>query len=173
VAHRTSRDEPNARQPPEAVRTDYTGAIYGSLLAASVVAGASALGHHPRFELVVLLLCTGGVFWAAHVYADFVGDRLRHQAMTWREIRHVCVREWPIVQSAFLPAAAVAISPLLGLGLEGTAWLALGVAVAQQVSWASAAVIRAGASRGAVASVAVVNLVLGLIIVAAKAALQH
>ena len=179
VAHSAPLDEPNPGQPPSTAptpptaRTDYTGAIYGSLLAASVVAGASAGGPHPRLELVVLLLCTGGVFWAAHAYVDFVGDRLRDsQPLSWREVRQVCAREWPIVQAAFLPAAAVAISPLLGLGLEGAAWLALGIAVAQQVGWASAAVLRVGASRGAVVSVAVVNLVLGLIIVLAKVSLH-
>ncbi|MGW1029326.1 hypothetical protein ACWD4J_37565 [Streptomyces sp. NPDC002577] len=165
--------EAEAGPEPDTERADYAGAVYGSLLAASVVAGATALGPHPRLELVLLLLCTGVVFWAAHVYAGFVSDQLRHRRRIWQELRRACAREWPIVQAAFLPAGAVAISPLLGLGLAGTAWLALGVAVAQQVGWASASVIRAGASRPAVLSVGAVNLVLGLGIVAAKAALQH
>ncbi|MFB7291915.1 hypothetical protein [Actinacidiphila glaucinigra] len=161
------------REAPGTGRANYTGAVYGSLLAASVVAGAGSAGPYPRVELVLLLICTGLVFWAAHVYAGFVGDRLRRGNVSWQEIRRVCVGEWPIVQAALLPAAAVAVSPLLGLGLEGTAWLALGVAVVQQVGWASAAVIRVGASRWAVVSVGIVNLVLGLVIVAAKVALQH
>lgn len=161
------------REAPGTDRANYTGAVYGSLLAASVVAGAGSAGPYPRLELVLLLICTGLVFWAAHVYAGFVGDRLRAQKVTWREIRQVCVREWPIVQAALLPAASVAVSPLLGLGPEGAAWLAVSIAVAQQVGWASAAVIRVGASRWAVVSVGIVNLVLGLVIVAAKVALQH
>ncbi|MFB7496675.1 hypothetical protein ACFC09_18645 [Streptomyces sp. NPDC056161] len=170
---RTSPQEPDARRSTGRARTDYTGAIYGSLLAASVIAGASALGPFPRLELVVILLCTGVVFWAAHVYADVVGNRLSHQVLTWQEVRQVGAREWPIVQAAVPPAAALVISPLLGLGLTGTAWLALGVAVAEQVAWAGAAALRTGASRLAVASAGAVNLVLGLIIVAAKVAVQH
>jgi hypothetical protein len=166
-----SGQEPDAR--PAAAQPDYAGAVYGSLLAASVVVGASALGPYPRLELVLLLLCTGAVFWAAHVYANFVGDRAWQERLTWAEVRHVCSGEWPIVQAAFLPAAVVAISPLLGLGLEGTAWLALGVAVLQQMCWATAEVVQAGAPRRTVVSACVVNLLLGLIIVAAKAALQH
>ncbi|MGW3244091.1 hypothetical protein [Streptomyces sp. NPDC001070] len=169
----SSPRETTAREAPGTGRANYGGAVYGSLLAASVVAGAGSAGPYPRLELVLLLLCTGLVFWAAHVYAGFVGDRLRQEKVTWREIRHVCVREWPIVQAAVLPAAAVAVSPLLGLGLEGAAWLALGIAVAQQVGWAGAAVVRVGASWWAVVSVGVVNLLLGLVIVAAKVALQH
>ncbi|MEV6234867.1 hypothetical protein AB0L88_44070 [Saccharopolyspora shandongensis] len=170
---RTNDEDSAAQRPPDTDRTDYTGAIYGSLLAASVVVGASTHSEYPRLQLVLLLLCTGVVFWAAHAYANFVGDRLRHEPVTRHEIWDVCAREWPIVQAAVLPAAAVAISPLLNLGPRGAGWLALGVAVTQQVVWASAAVLRAGASRWELVSVGTVNLVLGLIIVAVKAALQH
>jgi hypothetical protein len=138
-----------------------------------VVAGASTSGPYPRLQLVLLLLCTGIVFWAAHAYSAVVGDLLPHEPLTWPEIRRVCAHEWPIAQASGPPAAAVAISPLLGLGLEGTAWLALGVAVVQQVAWASAGVLRAGASRRAVVFAGAVNLALGLVIVAAKAAIQH
>ncbi|UYQ64985.1 hypothetical protein [Streptomyces peucetius] len=171
--------QPNLRGPGSAgrpsgvVRTDYTGAVHGSLLAASVVAGASTPGPYPRVQLVLLLLCTGVVFWAAHVYSALVGELLPYRTLTWSAVRRRCAHEWPIAQAAVAPAAAVAISPLLGLGLEGTAWLGLGVAVAQQVAWASAGGIRAGASRRAVVSVGAVNLALGLVLVAAKVAIQH
>ncbi len=163
-----------ARQqgPVVARRSDYAGAVYGSLLAASVVAGAGTLGSFPRLKLVLLLLCTGVVFWAAHVYAHLVGDQLVHQPLSGREIRRVCADEWPIVQAAVPPAAAVAVSPLLGLGPNGAAWLALAVAAAEQVGWASVAVVRAGAPRRLVLLAGAVNLLLGLTIVALKAGLH-
>ncbi|MFI6585468.1 hypothetical protein [Embleya sp. NPDC050493] len=147
--------------------------MYGSLLAASVVATAGALGKYPRLQLVILLLVTGLVFWAAHVYAHLVGERTLGQPWTRAEVRRVAAHEWSIVEAAALPALAVAVSPLLGLGLNTTAWLALGVAVAQQVLWASLGAAAAGADRSQVAVEGAVNLVLGLIIVAAKAALGH
>ncbi|MFI6764646.1 hypothetical protein [Streptomyces sp. NPDC050355] len=161
------------RQGPVVARkTDYAGAVYGSLLAASVVAGAGTLGSFPRFRLVLLLLCTGVVFWAAHVYARLVGDRLVNESLSRQEIRRVCLDEWPIVQAAVPPAAAVAVSPLLGLGPYGAAWLGLAVAAAEQVGWASVAVVRAGAPRRLVLIAGAVNLLLGLTIVALKAALH-
>lgn len=154
--------------------TDYGGAIYGSLLAASVVAAAGSVGQdYPRLHLVLLLLVTGVVFWAAHVYAKLVGERAERTPVTRQRARTVAAQEWSVVEAAVLPAVAVAISPLLGLGLYGTAWLALGVAVGQQVLWAVVGAVRAGATRRQVTAEAVVNLVLGLIIVAAKAALGH
>ncbi|MEE1824048.1 hypothetical protein PUR61_17895 [Streptomyces sp. BE20] len=157
--------------PP--VRTDYAGALYGSLLAASVIASASVVGDFPRVQAVVLLLVTGLVFWAAHVYANLAGERRVGRRPGWAEIRRVGRHEWPIVEAALLPAAAVAVSPLLGLGLSGAAWLALGIAVAQQVGWACVGAVQAGATRTEVVVEGVINLVLGLVLVAAKAALGH
>ncbi|MER6384124.1 hypothetical protein [Streptomyces sp. NPDC001250] len=154
-------------------RTEYSGAIYGALLAASVVAGAGAVGPFPRATLVVLLLVTGIVFWAAHVYARLAGERVHAQRWTWDEIWVTARREWPMVQAAFPPAIAVLISPLLGLGLPGTAWFALGVALAEQVAWATVAAVRAGASRRQVMVSGLVNLVFGLIIVVAKTAIHR
>lgn len=147
--------------------------MYGSLLAASVVVGAGSLGSFPRLELVLLLLCTGVVFWAAHVFARLFGERIAYVPMSGQEIRRVCAAEWPIVKAAVPPAAAVAVSPLLGLGPEGTVWLGLGVAIAGQVGWAAMAALRAGATGRLVLAAGAVNLALGLLIVVLKVALKH
>ncbi|MEU6239325.1 hypothetical protein, partial [Kitasatospora sp. NPDC047058] len=148
-------------------------AVYGSLLAASVVATAGTTGNFPRLQLVGLLLVTGVVFWAAHVYALVAGERVVGRPVDRREVRRVAGHEWSIVEAAVLPAVAVAVSPLLGLDLASTAWLALSVAVAQQVAWATLGAVRAGATRRMAIGEGVANLLLGLVIVAAKAALGH
>lgn len=155
-------------------RTDYAGAVYGSMLAASVVATAGAAGGFPRARLVLMLIVTGLVFWAAHVYARWAGERrLAGSGRSWQEMRRVATHEWSIVEAAFLPAAAVAVSPLLGLDITGAAWLALAVAVAQQVGWACLGAVRASVPALQVAAEGVVNLALGLILMAAKAAVSH
>ncbi|GHF34643.1 hypothetical protein [Streptomyces morookaense] len=161
------------RHRPERPRTDYGGAVYGALLAASVVAGTGALGPYHRVGLVVILLVTGLVFWAAHAYSRLVGERDTYRHPTWAVIGRVARDEWPIFQAAVPPALAVAISPLLGLDLEGTAWFALSVALAEQIGWAGAAEVRAGGSRRRVLASGVVNLVLGLVIVILKAFLHE
>ncbi|AWI28348.1 hypothetical protein E3E14_26625 [Streptomyces sp. ICN441] len=166
-------ERPRAAPAAAAGRGDYTGAVYGSLLAASVVVGAGALGSFPRLELILLLLGTGVVFWAAHVFARFFGQRIAYVSPGGPEIRRICVSERPILEAAVPPALAVAASPLLGLDLEGTVWLALGVAVAGQVGWAVVAAFRAGASGRIMLAAGAVNLVLGLLIVAFKVALKQ
>ncbi|WP_086564821.1 hypothetical protein [Streptomyces africanus] len=162
-----------ARRAEQRVRADYTGGVYGSMLAASVVIGAGELGSFPRTQLVLLLLLTGVVFWIAHVHAQLFGARLAQQTPDRRVVLTVCRDEWPIVKAAVPPAAAVAVSPLLGLDVRGALWLALSVAVAGQVGWSVAAARRAGASRRLVATTASVNLLLGLLIISFKIVLTH
>ncbi|MGW1543011.1 hypothetical protein ACWCPM_22690 [Streptomyces sp. NPDC002309] len=162
-----------ARAAERRAHTDYTGGVYGSMLAASVVAGTGTLGSFPLVHLVLLLLLTGAVFWMAHVYAQVFGARLAQQPLSRRVLGHVCRDEWPILKAAVPPAAAVAISPLLGLDVPGAAWLALGVAVAGQVGWSIAAARRAGASARMLAVAAVVNFVIGMLIVGFKLAVTH
>ncbi|MFH9006605.1 hypothetical protein ACH4E5_25645 [Streptomyces afghaniensis] len=154
-------------------RADYTGGVYGSMLAASVVIGAGSLGSLPRTELVLLLLLTAVVFWIAHVHAQLFGARLAERTPDRRVVLQVCREEWPIVNAAVPPAVAVAVSPLLGLDVRGALWLALSVAVAGQVGWSVAAARRAGASRRLLAATASVNLVLGLLIISFKIILTH
>ncbi|MFF8380493.1 hypothetical protein ACF07V_30665 [Streptomyces sp. NPDC015661] len=147
--------------------------MYGSLLAASVIAAAGTLGPFPRLQMVVMLLTTGLVFWITHVYARVVGVRLADQALSWATVRREARREWPIVQAAVPPAVAIAVCPALGLGPQGTAWAGLVVALAEQVLWATTGLARLGAPRRLIVVTAAVNLVLGLVIVGAKVLLKH
>ncbi|MFJ7152439.1 hypothetical protein ACIQVT_30320 [Streptomyces sp. NPDC100445] len=152
---------------------DYTGAVYGSMLAASVVIGASGLGEFPRLRLMLLLLVTGLVFWVGHVHAHLFGARLAQRPLDRATVVRVCREEWPIVEAAVPPAVAVAVSPLFGLGVVGAGWLAVAVAVAGQVGWSAVGARRAGASWRLVAGTAAVNLLLGLAIITFKLAVTH
>lgn len=161
------------RDDERRAHADYTGGVYGSMLAASVVIGAGTLGSFPRVQLVLLLLLTGVAFWIAHVHAQLFGARLAQRRLDRRTVLHVCRDEWPIVKAAVPPALAVAVSPLFGLGPQGAVWLALSVAVAGQVGWSVAAARRSGASWSLVTLTAAVNLLLGLVIIAFKLLLKH
>ncbi|MET7456468.1 hypothetical protein ABZT03_32225 [Streptomyces sp. NPDC005574] len=152
---------------------DYTGGVYGSMIASSVILGAGTLGSFPHLELVLLLLLTGVAFWVAHVHAQLFGERLAQRQLSRRVVLRVCREEWPIVEASGPPAIAVAVSPLLGLGVDGALWLALGVAVAGQVGWSAAAARHAGAAWRLVVTAASINLLLGLVIISFKLFLTH
>jgi hypothetical protein len=157
-----------------APRRDYSGAIYGSLLAASVIAGAGT-GQEvlTPWKLAILLLVTGVVFWITHVYAHLVGGSHPHHRLRWETIRQVAAREWPIAQASGPPAGAAVAGMILGLTNATAGWLALAAAVAGQVGWAIAGAVATGAGRRVVALSAAVNLFLGLLIVVLKTLLAH
>ena len=167
-------DEASTFGRVEAARqTNYAGAVYGSLLAASVVVGTAPLRGAPTLgELVGVLIITGIVFWLAHVYARLVGERVSTgKPVTWPEIERVGRHEWPLVEAAILPCVAAAVITLLGGSDIAAAWAALIAAIAGQVGWAVAATVRSGASMILVLVSGAANLVLGLVLVTLKALL--
>lgn len=161
----------DAGEPAE--RMEYASAVYGSMLAASVIVGSTAEGAPPAAgELVVLLICTGVVFWISHAYARVVSAGYPAKRLTWADLRTVARREWPLAQASFPPAVAAAFVSALGGSNVLAAWAALAVAVAGQVAWGVTAAVRVRASRSVVVVSAVANLVLGLALVALKIAIS-
>jgi hypothetical protein len=160
---------------PDARAQNYAGAVYGSLLAASVVAGTSPLQGTPTLsELVALLMITGLVFWLAHVYARLIGERVESGTpITRREIRRVAQHEWPLVESAIVPSVTACIAVLLGGSDLTAAWVALITAIIGQVGWAVVATVRSGAGMAIVVVSGIGNLILGATLVALKVALTH
>lgn len=152
-------------------RVEFAGAVYGSLLAASVIVGSTAEGEPPAAgELIVLLICTGVVFWLTHVYAEVVSGGYPAKPLTWGNLRAVARQEWPLAQASFPPAIAAAFASALGGSNVLVAWVALCVAVTSQVLWAVAAAVRIHSSTRVVFVSGLANLALGLIIVVLKTA---
>lgn len=149
---------------------DYTSAVYGSILAATVVVSAGDL-RSPA-ALALLLIVSGLVFWLAHIYAATVAGR--HGGWHLDSIRASLRHEWPVALASVPPALTA-----LGAGLFPSitptdgAWLALGAAIAEQQIWGYAAARNAGLTRGDLAKTMVLNVVLGVIIIALKLAVGH
>jgi hypothetical protein len=92
------------------------GAIYGTILVTALVAGLSEDPDYDAAEILVSVVSTAIVFWLAHVYARVLGARLDGDRRPARALtRSALVAEWPLMQSAALPCAA------LLLGVAG-AW---------------------------------------------------
>jgi hypothetical protein len=173
--------------------THYAGAIYGSLLAAAVVVGASADGTPLEpMDLGVGVLGTGVIFWAAHVYARVVGERPRSNSrrpaggsrpgtgvaepspdpVTARRVYDVARGEWPMVQAALPPSVVALAGGLVGVPAAVVTVTVLGIAVVSQVGWAMVAANAAGIRRWGVVASGAGNLVLGLLIVVLEVTLH-
>jgi hypothetical protein len=142
-------------------------AVYGSVLAASVIVGSG--DTQGGVALALILLVTGLVFWLAHVYAITVASVHGgwHMAALLQGMRH----EWPLMFASVPPAAVAAIVALFpNVSPADGAWLALAVAILEQQVWGLAAARRAKLSGRDLAWTVLLNLGMGAIIVALKLA---
>jgi hypothetical protein len=154
-------------------RLDATGAVYGSLLAASVVVGQAPLQESvPPVDLAVILLATGAVFWLVHVYSRTLGHYVIDGRFHRHRLAHVMREESPIILAAIPPALAALVVGAVG-NASAAAWWAFFVAIAGQVVWAIVAAREAGQPPIGVFVAAAVNLGLGLVLVALKVAISH
>jgi hypothetical protein len=92
----------------------YAGAIYGTILAMSVVA-AGANGQDRDVWLAVAVIATSVVFWLAHVYSEALGRQIaQNRPYRFADRWAIAREEWPMAQAS-LPFAACLL--LGGFGL--------------------------------------------------------
>jgi hypothetical protein len=149
---------------------DYTSAVYGSVLAATVVVSSGDL-RSPA-ALSTLLLVSGVVFWIAHVYAATVAGR--HGGWHLGSIRTSMKHEWPVAFAAVPPAVAAAVCGLVpNISVTDGVWAALVVAIGEQQLWGYAAVRNAKLKGTALTVTILLNVVMGFIIVGLKFGVGH
>jgi hypothetical protein len=98
--------------PPPVLDRDvrFGAAVYGSFLAASVIGVAYESGAGAR-TMTASLLGSMLVFWAAHVWSDAVGERIRFGAgFRPRHVLVIARREWPLVEAAAVPSILLALA---------------------------------------------------------------
>ncbi len=89
------------RWRPYVVRTtgSVTEAIYGLILATSVIAVSAEYDSSNAGLIGVSVLVTGVVFWLAHVYARVLAGSITNHGMLSRaEMRSVLRHDWPLVE---------------------------------------------------------------------------
>jgi hypothetical protein len=149
---------------------DLTSAVYGSVLAASVIIGAG--GGRGGTALAVILLVTGAIFWVTHVYAETVASV--HGGWQVNAILHGLRHEWPLMMAAILPAIAAFIGGLvLSVSPSDGAWLALAVAIGELEVWGYIAVRKAGLTGPSRPRTLLLNLSIGIVMVGLKLVVPH
>jgi hypothetical protein len=155
----------------ERVVVDYTSSIYGALLVTTLVAvqwRADAVT-----ALIALSLVTSvAVFWLAHVWSEVVNRRV--QAPVDRgEILAIARSEAPMLTSVLVPGLILAIGPVLGLAVDVAIGIALIACIAQLFVWGLAVGRATHSSWHLALAVAVVDCLLGLLIVGLKVLVLH
>ena len=164
--------DPAARQdaPPKRRERDYSSAVYGSVLAATVVVSSGDL--RAPGVLALLLIVSGVVFWFAHVYAVTVAGV--HGGWQVGALRAGLRHEWPVAFAAVPPAiAAIVCGSLPNVSVTDGVWAALVVAIGEQQLWGYAAVRNAKLKGTALTVTILLNIVMGFIIVGLKFGVGH
>jgi len=145
-------------------------AVYGLILATSVIAVSRAYAPSNAGLIGVTVLVTGVVFWLAHVYARVLAESItRRRRLNRSEVREAFRHDWPLVQVTVLLVAILALG-VVGLVSDRTAILAAMLAALVQLAAAGAYAAHLSGARlpGIVAS-AVIAVGLGSAIVLLKA----
>jgi hypothetical protein len=144
---------------PRFLRTagSLTEAVYGLILATSVIAVSREYDPANAGKIAVTVLVTGIVFWLAHVYARVLGESVTlHRMVNRAELREVFRHDWPLVE------VTVPLVVILALGAfdavpDRAAILIAVLAALVELAAAGAYTARMGGASlpGAVASAAV------------------
>jgi hypothetical protein len=154
-------------------RREIAGTVYGTIVVmAALTAGAEA--DPGLWQLAAIVATSVIVIWIAHVYAHGLGESIQlGRRLDAAELGAIARRELAIPLAAAAPVAALVLGAL-GLVRDTTAvWGALVIGLAtlvlQGVRYAG---VEHLSRTGTLVSVGV-NTLLGLVIVALKAGLQH
>jgi hypothetical protein len=149
-----------------------TSAIYGTILATAVLTGIDAAEPVTARRALAILLATGTVVWAAHVYAHLLADRLegRHR-MKRGDIRRVMSDQWPLLQSTLVPATPLALGALEIVARDAALNLARLACVATLFGWGWVFSRREGHGYLGRAGAGALNACVGLFIIGLELAL--
>jgi hypothetical protein len=144
-------------------------AIYGNVLATSLVVAFSEDDAYSPAEIAVSVFVTGLVFWLAHVYSSLVAERYAvGRRLKRSEIGAEFYAEWPVLQ-AFFPPIVVLLLGVIGLLSNDTAiTLAIAAGVVSMVLWGLAIGRMERMSPLAVAILTLLNALFGAAIVLLK-----
>ncbi len=147
-----------------------TEAIYGLILATSVIAVSAEYASSNAGLVGVTVLVTGVVFWLAHVYARVLAGAISHHRRPDRsEVREALRHDWPLAEVT-VPLVLILALGALDVVADKAAILAATLAVLMELAAAGAYAAHASGAglRGTLAS-AVIAVTLGGAVVLLKA----
>jgi hypothetical protein len=150
------------------------GTVYGTIVVLTAMAAGGNAFEHDLWRLAAIVLTTVLVFWMAHVYAHGLGESLQvGRRLDASELGAIARQELAIPLAAVAPTAVLALGAVGLFSGQTSVWLAVGVGVATLgVEGLRYARVENLGRTGTLTAV-VLNLALGLTIVALKVVVTH
>jgi hypothetical protein len=161
----------HARLVIDPTHADRASAIYGSLLVTALVAAQARTDAVPEFIAATLVIGVG-VFWLTEVWTELIAIRT-HGPITRTDVVAAGRAELPMLSAAVIPTLLLLTATLGLTTTDQAANLAMAAAIVQLFLWGI--VVGLAMRRGWLPAliVALVDVALGLVIVALKVAVLH
>jgi hypothetical protein len=161
------------RLPREHAADLVTAAAYGTVLVlgalAFVVPADVADGHG-----IELVAGVGVATWVAHVFAELVGEHVRHSGrLSAGEVRWSLVSGLPILTATVLPGVAIGLGQLEAISDQAAIWAATIVGIMQMVAVGATVGALRGQGRRTVWWFVLATAVFGLAVTAVKIQFGH
>jgi hypothetical protein len=155
----------------ERAHADRASAVYGSLLVTALVAAQARSDAVPEFIAATLVVGVG-VFWLTEVWTELIAIRTRGP-ITRGEVVAIGRAELPMLSAAVVPTILL-LTASIGLTTpDQAANLAMAAGIVQLFAWGLMVGLAMRRGWGPALVVALVDVGLGLIIVALKVAVLH
>jgi hypothetical protein len=149
---------------------ELTDAIYGMVVGSAVMVAASL--HGTLGQVVVAVVATLLVFWAAERYAEILAAGVHGQPLNRTRIGAALRRGWPMLQSSYAPVIVLLVTSVLGAELRTAVLAALGLSTVLLAGIGYEAARRSGAPVAASLLWAAGTAVLGVAVIVLKFALH-
>ena len=146
--------------------------VYGSILVAALIAALSE-EHASAGRLSTAVMATLVVFWAAHVWADALGEYaatgVRPNAA---RLAVLGSQQWPLLEAGLVPLVPLVLGWIGLISDESAITVSLALAAVQLFAWGYAAGRAGHGRRPAAIGSALITGSLGLILVVLKIAVH-
>jgi hypothetical protein len=151
---------------------DASGLVYG-LIVASVVITAQAHYDASYPAVISVTAATVTVYWLTHAYCHLLAHSIRRgRPGTWDHVTTTLREESAVLWGGLAELAAVTVGLMLGLGINGADWLAIGVTILLLFAWGLVAGVRNGARTRLVLANALLGAMLGALVAVLKLLLK-
>jgi hypothetical protein len=148
--------------------------VYGTLVVLTALTAAYAAERHHPWALVELVVTVVVVFWIAYVYTLALSESIEEKCRLDRPIlRRIADKELGLLFSAVVPVLALTLGAVGLVSERAAVWIAIGAGIAILTAQGVRYAHFAGLGRFGMAAVVVMNLLLGLSVVALKVTLVH
>jgi hypothetical protein len=146
-------------------------AVHGLVVGAAVMAAASL--HGTLLQVIVTVLVTLAVYWAAERYAQILAGGMRDEGPSWAGIRAELRHGWPMLESAYAPLLVLLLVALLSRDVQVGVLAALVFSTALLGLLGYLAARRSNATPRAVWSWTLVTMLFGVVVIALKLFALH